>query len=332
MRRYFLYRCLWVLPTLLIVSWICFATVQLIPGGPVDQALSEWRLNSAFSSQLEIERERAFLNNQYGFDLPVWARYTAWVSKLAHGDLGFSEHRHAYVSDLLARALPATLWLGASAFFFSHVLALLFGLFQARHYRSRADRWLGGVLAAMYSVPSFALALCLTLVLGILSAEFTPLDALNPIYGDYRLSAAGTWRWIAHSILPLICYLAALVPPLTAIVRDRLLSESREPYAISAKARGASDGRILSRHLLPSAWISLVQGWGAWATLFLTGSVVIESIFGIPGVGRLGYEAAMARDYATLIAIIMLGAVGQIVGNLAADLVHTHLDPRVRPE
>ncbi len=303
MKHYFINRALGLLPTLFGVSILCFALTQLLPGGPADYwfslASQESFSSAAVPSQLTI-RDRRALEEYYGYQEPLHHRYLHWLSGVAKGNWGNSFQHEIPVSTLILPPLKTTLALGA----LSLVVALLFflpmGLFQAFHPQSFLT-WLSGTsLLFVHALPPFLLALGL-------------LALLSP----------------KSLLVPLICYSFGLGSFVCLLVKQSVTHTRSQEFYRFAQSHGIGRSHMLLR-LLRNAAAPLCAQWGTWTTHFFAGSVVIETLFNLNGIGRLGYHALLSRDYPVMLALILLLSSIYLVANLVSELVLAWLDPRVR--
>jgi ABC-type dipeptide/oligopeptide/nickel transport system permease component len=285
--------------TLVGVSAITFALMHLAPGDPALVRAGEGR---GVTPELVAEN-RALL----GLDRPLGARYLRWLGRSAELDFGVSPVDGRPVRARIAEALPATAVLGLLAALMAIALALPLGVFAAAREGSRAARALEAALAVGYGVPVVAVALAL-------------LRAGAP-YGG-----AG-----AGLIAPAACLALPSAIVLARQTRSALLAVLGADFVRTARAKGASPGLALRRHALRAALLPLVTLVGAQVPVLLSGSVLVERIFGVHGLGLLGYEAVLARDYPTLMALSTLAAALAIAGVLVADAACLLLDPRLRP-
>lgn len=305
MLRYTLRRLALAVPTLLVIATLAFALLHAAPGGPFD---SERRMLPAIQQAIEA---------RYHLNEPLWRQYLRYLGDLAHGDLGPSfQYRDTTVNQIIAEGLPVDATVGLAAL----VLALLIGggvgVSAALRHGTRAD-YLPMALAALgMSVPVFVLAPLLILIFAV------SLHWLPP--GD----------WVAGSPSHLVLPAAALALPyigyIARLMRASTLEVLGSPYIRSAHAKGLPSSLIVWRHALRPALTPLVSYLGPAIAGLVTGSIVVESVFGLPGIGRDFITAALNRDYTLVVGIAVIYGALIILCNLLADLCYAWIDPRVR--
>jgi peptide/nickel transport system permease protein len=305
----------------LVLVWVVLTTVFLAlhaaPGDPFS------RLTDPRIPRAQQERLRAI----YGLDESLATQYGAWIRAWAVGDWGQSFFYQRPVSRVIASKAGPTLALGAAALGVQFGLGIALGVVAATG-RSRArDRWLRASTIAVYSLPTFWLALMLALLMSRTLGWFPAAGFSSPFARDH-----GSLRYLLdvahHLVLPA---LALGLPPcafVARLVRNQLLQELSKLYVTAARARGLSEARVLL-HAARNASAPLVQLAGLSLPLLLSGAVVVETVFGWPGLGAMTYDAIGARDYPLVLALAAISAVLVIAGNLLADVLLAVLDPRV---
>ena len=321
MLRYLARRLALALATTAAVVTITFALVRAAPGEPFTAGAEEHFVPPETVARL---RER------FGLDRPVGAQFVRYVANLARGDLGESFARHRPVADVLRDALPNTALLGLAAFLLSFALGLLVGVVQAARAGTWTDAALGGAALAFYSVPAFWLGLVLLLVFGEW-LHWLPVAGMADPALRGSLSAAGRALDVArHLVLPALTLALVNGAVVARLHRAAMIEALGADFVRAARARGLGEGRVLLRHALRSALAPAVTLAGLSVPALLTGSVLVESVFGWPGMGRVAYEAIFARDYNVITAVAVVSGVLVALGNLAADLGVAAADPRVR--
>jgi oligopeptide transport system permease protein len=300
-------RLLGAVPTLAVIITLSFMMTRLAPGGPFDE---DQALPPAIRANLEAA---------YGLDQPVTVQFGRYVAGLLHGDFGPSyKFRDFTVTELIASGLPVSLTIGAAAILLALALGIPAGIWAALRQDRIADRFVMSLAVAGISVPVFVIAPFLALVFGIW-LRWLPVAGWAPgKLTDLVLP-------VATLALPVIAYLARLM-------RGSLLEVMRAPWIRAARARGLPQHRILLRHALPAALLPVVSYLGPAVAAVLTGSLVVETIFGLPGMGRHLVQGALNRDYTLVMGMVIVYAALMIVLNLVADLVYAWLDPRIRRE
>ncbi len=305
MFRYAVARLLGAIPTLFALVTIAFFLVRLAPGGPFDD-----------ERQLPPEIE-ANLRRAYNLDAPLSSQYLRYLGDLARGDLGPSfKYKDYSVAELIATGLPATLRIGLSAL----VVAVLAGVFCGAVAALRRNGWVDRVVMTLamtgIAIPNFVVAPALTLLLGVY-LRLLPVGG----WGD------GAFRFL---ILPVVALALPKIAYVARLTRGSLAEVLGSPYIRTARAKGLRGTTILVRHAARAALLPVVSYLGPTAAALLTGSVVIEQIFGIPGLGRYFVQGALNRDYTLVLGIVLFYGTLIILLNLLADLAYGWLDPRVR--
>lgn len=305
MTRYALRRLLGAVPTLFAIVTLAFFLMRLAPGGPFD------------AEQALPPEVKANLEAAYGLDRPVLEQYFRYLGRIAHGDLGPSMRlRDFTVNELIARGAPVSLALGAGALALAVLAGVPLGAWAALRRRRAPDRVVAAFTALGLAIPVYVVAPLLVLVFGIRLGWF-PVAGWEP----------GRWRDL---VLPTVALALPTLAYVARLTRGSLLEVLRLPHVRTARAKGLSEGAILRRHALPLALVPVVSYLGPAAAAVLTGSLVVETIFGLPGMGRFLVEGALNRDYTLVMGKVLVLAVLVIALNLVVDLVHARLDPRVR--
>lgn len=300
-------RLLGAIPTLAVIVALSFLLTRLAPGGPFDE-------EQALPPEI-----RANLEAAYGLDQPIAVQFGRYVSGLLHGDFGPSfKFRDFTVTELIASGLPVSLTIGIAALLLALALGVPAGIWAALTRGRLADRLVMSFAVAGISVPVFVIAPLLALVFGIW-LHWLPVAGWAPgRVGDMVLP-------VVTLALPVIAYLARLT-------RGSLLEVLRAPWIRAARARGLPPRIVLVRHALPAALLPVVSYLGPATAAVLAGSLVVETIFGLPGMGRHLVQGALNRDYTLVMGMVIVYATLMIALNLLADLVYAWLDPRIRRE
>ena len=325
MRGYLLRRLLLMIPTFFGVTLLTFAVLQLVPGDPLTAASEMAQGTGPSREQVEAYR------HAMGLDQPLPVRYVKWLGSIVTFDFGLSTYDHRPVSDKVREALPNTLLLAGLALLFSYLLAVPLGVISAVRRGRFLDRALSLGLFLLYSMPSFWVAVVLLLLLG--GGRY--LDVF-PMQGLHSPGAAslGPFAWAAdlawHLALPVFVLTYASLASLTRYTRSTMVEALRQDYVRTARAKGLSEGAVVWKHALRNAILPVVTLLGLSLPHLVGGSVVVEQVFGVPGMGRLGFQALATRDYNTVLAVTTLAALMTMVGVLLSDLAHFALDPRIR--
>ena len=333
MAAYLLRRVLMMIPTLVGVSVLMFALTQVMPGGPIDRMIQQLTFGtggSAAGSHQVSESLREELEKAYGYDRPVVERYFRWMGGLFRLDFGTSFEFEEPVWDVIRSKLPVSLTFGVFSFFLVYLLAVPLGIAKALTHGSSLDLMSSFLLFLGYSIPPFALAIGLILFFsgGSFLAWF-PLGGLSS--SDFHeLSFVGkVLDYLHHICLPLIAYVVSQFAMSAVLMKNSFLEQQRKEYVTTARAKGVKEPGVVLRHIVRNSLTPMATQMSEFPMMFLTGSLLIEQIFSLDGIGLLNYESIMARDYPVVLAIIMMAAVAQILGVLLSDILYVILDPRV---
>ena len=295
------------LPTLLVIVTAAFFLMRLAPGGPFDD---EQTLAPEIAANLEAA---------YGLDQPILVQYRNYLGGLLRGDLGPSfRYKDFEVSELIARGLPITAGLGAAALLVAVFAGVPLGMLAGRRRNRASDHVVMGVALAGIAVPNFVVAPLLALVFGVLLG-WLPVSGWES--GNLR-----------YAILPVITLALPLIAYIARLTRGSLLEVLQSPHIRTARAKGLSESRILWRHAFKPTILPVVSFLGPAAAALLTGSLVVEQIFGLPGVGRYFVQGAVNRDYTLVMGMVVFYAVLIVLLNLLVDLAYGWLDPMIRHE
>jgi oligopeptide transport system permease protein len=291
-------------PTLFIIVTLAFAVVRAAPGGPFDAEQS-------LPPQVKANLERA-----YGLDQPLITQYLRYLRALAHGDFGPSlKYRDLSVSALIAQGLPVSLTLGLAALIVALGVGVPLGSWAALRRGSAIDHGIMGLAVLGVVLPSFVTGPLLVLIFG-LALRWLPVAGWQDGNPDYLVLPVITLA------LPLIAYIARLI-------RSSLLEVLQSDFIRAARARGLGERRVIWRHALPPALLPVVSYLGPATAFLVTGSLVVETVFALPGTGRYLVEGAIDRDYTLVMGMVIVYGLITLACNLAADLVYGWLDPRV---
>src|SRR5579863_3141320 len=304
MIRYISLRLLFALPALWLIVTMVFLLAHIVPGDPVQQMLGE-------GARLDDLRE---MRHSLGLDVPVAVQYGRYMAGVAHGNLGESFRFQQPVASLVLSHFPATLELAFVALLVCAAIGIPAGVLAASRRGEPADHAIGMLTLLGLSVPNFALGPVLILI-------FSVLIGWLPVSGRGGIS---------HLVLPAITLGAALAAILTRMVRTAVIEQLSSDYVRTARAIGLSEPAVLFRHAFRNALTPILTILGLQFGTLLAGAIVTETIFSWPGVGRLAVQAIESRDYPLLQGCILLIAVSYVIVNLATDLVHAVVDPRVR--
>jgi oligopeptide transport system permease protein len=300
-------RLLAAIPTLAVVVALSFLLTRLAPGGPFDE-------EQALPPEI-----RANLEAAYGLDQPVIVQFGRYAAGLLRGDFGPSfKYRDFTVTELIGSGLPVSLTIGIAALALALLLGVPAGIWAALSRGRWPDRLLMSFAVAGISVPVFVIAPFLALAFGIW-LRWLPVAGWTP-------------GRIADLVLPVVTLALPVIAYLARLTRGSLLEVLRAPWIRAARARGLPARTVMVRHALPAALLPVVSYLGPATAAVLAGSLVVETIFGLPGMGRHLVQGALNRDYTLVMGMVIVYAALMIALNLVADLVYAWLDPRIRSE
>lgn len=322
MSAYLLRRALLMVPTLLFITVVSFFVMRLAPGDPVQL---QTELNPRVSAEA---RER--LIAYHGLDKPLHVAYFIWLRNLLTFDFGRSSAPDGRpVIDKIAERLPITLTINVISFVLVLGLAVPIGILSATRQGSWVDRATTLYVFVGYAMPSFWLALLLMILFGV-RLGWLPISGLHSL-DAYRMGPVDYWLDFGkHLLLPVFIGVFGGLAGLSRYARSSMLEVVRQDYVRVARAKGLPEKTVIYSHALRNALLPLLTIFGLSVPGFIGGSVIIESIFAIPGLGQLFYQAVLSRDYNLVMASLVIGAILTMVGNILADLSYAVANPQIR--
>lgn len=335
--KYITRRVLIIVPTIIGITFIFFVIINLAPGGPIEKKIQEMKFghlmgqqDSGPSKSLITEEALIALKKQYGFDKPVITRYFLWLKNLSHFDFGESYTYGIPAMDVITSRFPVSLQFGLTSFFLTYLISIPLGLFKAIKHQSFFDLSTSFILFLAYSIPGFMLAI--VLIVYFSGGNFLDIFPIGGLYSDQYESLSFWGKFgdrIHHFILPLFCYVIGQFTVLTLIVKNSVLEEVKKDYIRTARSKGLSENKVIFKHALKNALIPVVTGLGGFLTVFFSGSLLLEVIFQLDGIGLLSYKAVLERDYTVLMASTFLQTILMLIGNLMSDIAYVFVDPRI---
>jgi microcin C transport system permease protein len=336
---YFLKRLMLMVPTLLGVLTVTFIVIQFVPGGPVEQVLAEARASqkggegSAYKASRDIDKKQIEeLKKLYGFDKPAHVRYFEMLANFARFDLGRSFMQNKDVWTLIKEKLPVSISLGLWAFLISYLISIPMGVTKAVREGSTFDTVTTLLVLIGFAIPGFVLGVLLIVLLaGGTFLDWFPLRGLtSDNWADLSLwGRVKDYFW--HLALPLTCLTIGSFATITLLTKNTFVEEIRKQYVLVARAKGLSQRRVLYKHIFRNAMIPLVTGFpAAFVGAFFAGSVLIETLFSLDGLGLLGFEAVVRRDYPVVLGSLYVFTLIGLVVKLVSDLLYSVVDPRVQ--
>jgi microcin C transport system permease protein len=364
MAAYIIRRILFMIPTLLGIMLVSFVVVQFAPGGPVERVIAQLqgsdtgatsrisgspggdfggRGAAQGASQLDASTSKyrgaqgldpefiKSLEKQFGFDRPAHERFFLMLKNYATFDFGKSYFRDVSVLQLIKEKLPVSISLGIWMTLFTYLISIPLGIRKAVQDGSRFDIWTSGVIIVGYAIPGFLFAILLiVLFAGGSFFNVFPLRGLTSDYWD-QLSwwqKGVDYAW--HLTLPIISMALGAFATMTLLTKNSFLDEIRKQYVLTARAKGCNERQVLYGHIFRNAMLIVIAGFpSAFVHAFFSGSLLIEQIFSLDGLGLLGFESVLNRDYPVVFATLYIFALVGLVVNLISDLTYTWIDPRI---
>ena len=347
MLHYLIKRLLLMIPTLVGILAITFAVIQFVPGGPVEQMVQQLTKSSVGGetaaaaapgamrghSGLQPE-EIAQLNKLYGFDKPVLQRFGEMMWRFMRFDLGDSFFHHQSVSQLIVDKLPVSMSLGLWTFFITYAACIPLGIAKAVRDGSAFDLASSTAILIGYSIPGFVLGVVLLVLFG--GGSFLDWFPLRGLTSDNWADMSWPNKildYLWHITLPVMASVVGNLAVMTLLTKNVFLEEIRRQYVYTARAKGLGENAILYRHVLRNALIPLVTGFpAAFIGAFFTGSLLIETLFSLDGLGLLSYESVIRRDYPVVMGTLFFFTLLGLIAKLLSDLSYVLIDPRVSYE
>ena len=344
MLRYFIRRILLIIPTFIGITLVTFLILQFVPGGPMEQYLMKLQsgnnpnaseVQNAVTGRTGISNipESALreMKEFYGFDKPVITRYFDWLKNLAGFNFGKSYVYSEPVIDVITSRFPVSVYFGLIGFILTYAVCVPLGVMKAARSGTRFDFVSSALVFLGYSVPGWAFgALLLVLLGGGSFLNVFPLGGFNS--DDFEnLSFFGqVFDRIKHTVLPAMSYLIGSFATLTILTKNSVVESLNQDYIRTAYAKGLSEKRVVFVHALRNSLIPVVTGLGYFFGILLTGSILIEKVFNIPGIGLLAYDSMVNRDYPVVMGLLVFQSLILLSGNILTDILYAAVDPRVK--
>jgi microcin C transport system permease protein len=362
MTAYIVRRLLLMIPTLLGIMLISFTVVQFAPGGPIERIIAQLsgadtggasRVSgpaSDFGARGQIRSGPAdgssskyrgaqgldpefiaSLEKQFGFDKPAYERFGLMLWNYARFDFGKSYFRDVSVLALIKEKLPVSISLGLWLTLLTYLISIPLGIRKAVQDGSLFDVWTSGIIIVGYSIPGFLFAVLLIILFA--GGSFYDVFPLRGLTSD-NWADFPWWQkvldYLWHLVLPIVSMGLSAFATMTLLTKNSFLDEIRKQYVLTARAKGCSDRQVLYGHVFRNAMLIVISGFpGAFMRAFFTGSLLIENIFSLDGIGRLGFESVLNRDYPVVFASLYILSLLGLLVNLISDLTYTWVDPRI---
>ena len=330
MLTYLAKRFLEMVPTLIGITLLSFFIIHLAPGKPTD-VMTE--LNPKITPEAREKLEKL-----YGLDKPIYVQYGIWLKRVVNFDFGesFSSDRRPVMQKiwdtkqpLIDRRLFITFMINVISMFFIFLIALPIGISSATHPYSLYDKIATTSVFIGFAIPGFWLALLLMMLFGI-HLDWLPISGVKSLQYDSLSFFAKIWDRTQHLILPVFVSSFGGLAGISRYMRSSMLEVIRQDYITTARAKGLPEKKVIYKHALRNALLPIITLLGLSVPGLIGGSVIFEQVFGIPGMGQLFYQSVMSRDYPLVMAILTIGGILTLVGNLLADLGYMIADPRIR--
>ncbi len=340
MTAYFIRRLLLVIPTFIGITVMVFTITRFVPGGPIERIISETRAMQAGqagsasgmsrgSGQPLSEEQIARLKAYYGFDKPLLTSYLIWLSKVVRGDLGISTRYQDPVRDMILEKIPVSLYFGILSLFMIYGTCIPLGMAKAVRHRTGFDNISSILIFTGYAIPGWVAGIFM-LVLFASRYDIFPLGGLVSEFFDKMSLFEKLKDILWHTFLPLIAYVIGSFTVMTLLMKNTLMDHLSSDYVRTALAKGLSFERAVFTHALQNSLIPIATSFGNNISILLTGSFLIEKVFNIDGMGLLGYESILDRDYPVVMGILVISSLLFLLGNILSDLCVALVDPRVR--
>ncbi|MFZ1322196.1 MAG: ABC transporter permease [Ignavibacteria bacterium] len=331
MTDYVIRRILLFIPTLIIITMITFLVCRLAPGDPTEMKIGQTQeAQKTDSKNLMNEQAKEFYKKKFGLDKPLYMQYFIWIGNMLQGDFGNSFKDDRPVIDKITERLPVTITISLLSFLLIYTIAIPIGIYSAVRQYSFSDRITTVVLFVLYSLPNFWVATLAIVFLcnveylkifptaGIRSEDFDSLGFMGQVKDRFM-----------HLFLPVTISSLTSFAFISRQMRSSMLEVIRQDYIRTAKAKGLSERKVVMKHALRNSLIPIITLIGGLLPAMIGGSVIIETIFSIPGIGQLAFQAILDRDYPLIMAELVLTSVLTVVGILVVDILYSFVDPRI---
>ena len=341
MAAYFIRRLLLIIPTFLGITIMVFTITRFVPGGPIERIIAQARQMQSIDggsqstggnqTQPLSEDQIDELKRYYGFDKPVVVSYFLWLGKVLTGDLGTSTRYYDPVWDMILERIPISLYFGLISMVIVYGVCIPLGIAKAIGHKSAFDNISSMVVFVGYAVPGWVIGV-LMLVLFASHWEFFPLGGMvSDGFEDFGMIQQGL-DILWHTILPLLAYVLGSFTVMTFLMKNTLMDNLSADYVRTAIAKGLPFKKAVFRHALRNSLIPIATSFGNNVSVVLSGSFLIEKVFNINGMGLLGYESVVERDYPVVMGILVISSLLFMIGNILSDVCVALVDPRVKFE
>jgi microcin C transport system permease protein len=341
MTGYFIRRFLLIIPTFIGITMVSFLVMHFVPGGPIERQIMAYKMAVAreggggagmgqFGTEIAPEALEE-MKKFYGFDKPVHIRYGLWLWNVVRLDLGNSYLYQDPVWDVIKSRFPISIFLGLTGFLLSYTVCVPLGVLKAVKHGSKLDFVSSLIVFLGYAVPGWALGTGLLVLFGGGTFwEVFPLGGFRPQNWESLGFFEKVTTQVHHMFLPVVCYMVGSFATLTILTKNSLMENLGQDYIRTAFAKGLGEKRVIFVHALRNSLIPIATGLGHFFSLVLAGSFLIERVFNIDGMGYLGYNAILQRDYPVALGILVISSLLMLIGNILSDVIYAVVDPRIR--
>ncbi len=338
--NYFIRRFLLVIPTFIGITILCFGLIQFVPGGPVEQIIIKMKGIGGVESGMGVKagetiskEQRKAIESHFDFDKPFYMRYWKW---LVIDRLGMKMESYKFPNktawQLIKERFKVSLFFGISGFLLSYLICIPLGILKALRHNKMFDFFSSIIVFVGYAVPAFAFGMVLKMFFcGTVEGlwDFFPVSGFHSENFANLMFREKVLDVFRHMFLPVLCYVIGNFAVLTLLMKNSLLEQMNKDYIRTVLAKGGSFTRAIWGHALRNSLIPIATGFGSILTVMFAGSVIIEQVFEIPGMGRLSLEAITGRDYPVFMGILSLTSILGLVGNILSDFLYVLIDPRI---
>ena len=341
MTAYFIRRFLLIIPTFIGITILVFIVTRFVPGGPIERIIAQAQLQAleggrpstseTVQKQPLSDDQIQLLKKYYGFDKPVLTSYLLWISKVMRGDLGVSTRYYDPVWQMIKTRIPISLYFGVLTLIATYGVCIPLGVAKAIRHKSAFDNTTSIIVFIGYAIPGWVAGILMI----IFFASHWEIFPLGQLVSD-NFDELSRWQQIVdlarHTVLPLIAYLLGAFTFMTFLMKNTLMDNLAADYVRTAMAKGLTFKRAVFSHALRNSLIPIATSFGNNIGIILSGSFLIEKVFNIDGIGLLGYESAVDRDYPVVLGVLVISSLLFLIGNILSDMCVALVDPRIRFE
>lgn len=342
MTGYFIRRLLLVIPTFIGITVITFLILQFVPGGPVEMEIMKMKAGStdgsAESSSVSPSNVSGIpesvlkeLKEYYGFDKPVHIRYLIWLKGIITGDFGRSSFFSEPAIDVIVSRFPVSVYFGIIGFILTYLVCIPLGVLKAVKHGTKFDLFSSVLVFIGYSTPGWAFGAFMLVFLGGGSfLDVFPLGGfVSPDFSDMNFLEKVS-DLFNHTVLPVTAYMISSFATLTILTKNSVIETLSQDYIKTAYAKGLSSKQVLIKHAFRNSLIPIATGFGHFFSIILTGSILIEKVFNIQGMGMLAFDSILNRDYTVSMGILVISSLLMLLGNILSDFIYVFVDPRIK--